>query len=152
HGAYFELTVLPTHRRRGLGTQLLEAVERIAVEHGRTSLMSETAWTSGGEEDPSGHFAQRHGYASAQTVRQSDYPVPQTGPEVPPAPEGYAVETHVGTPPESARADRAWLARRMSTDAPLGDLDVEEEDWDEDRIRALDERLSTVRRGRVGAF
>lgn len=150
--AYFELAVLPSHRRRGIGTRLLEAVEATAAAHGRTSLMTETAWVPAGEEDPRGHFARRHGYAPAQTVRRSDYEVPPTGPVVPPAPQGYAVETHVGTPPKADLADRAWLARRMSTDAPLGDLDIEEEDWDEERVRALDVRLETMGRGRVGAF
>ncbi|MGA8046416.1 MAG: GNAT family N-acetyltransferase [Dermatophilaceae bacterium] len=150
--AYFALAVLPGHRRRGIGTRLLEAVEGTAAAHGRTSLMTETSWVPTGEEDPSGHFAHRHGYAPAQTVRRSDYTVPEAGPEVPPAPQGYAVETHVGTPPEADLADRAWLVRRMSTDAPLGDLDIEEEDWDEDRVRASDVRLETMGRGRVGAF
>lgn len=152
-GAYVELAVRPGHRRRGIGTRLLEAVERVAADSGRTSIMGETAWLpESAEEDPSGHFARRHGYAPAQTVRRSDYPVPQADPVVPPAPQGYAVETHAGTPPEADLADRAWLARRMSTDAPLGDLDIEEEDWDEERVRALDERLSGMGRGRVGAF
>ena len=153
HAAYMELAVRPDHRRQGIGSRLLEAAERIAVAEGRTSLMSDTVWRpDAAEEDPSGHFARVHRYEPAQTVRRSDYPVPEADPVVPPAPQGYAVETHVGTPPEADLTDRAWLARRMSTDAPLGDLDMGEEDWDEERVRALDERLSGMGRGRVGAF
>ena len=150
--AYFELAVLPGHREGGIGTRLLEAVERTAAANGRTSLITETSWVPADGEDPRGNFARRRGYAPAQTVRRSDYTVPPSGPVLPPAPEGYAVETHVGTPPEADLTDRAWLARRMSTDAPLGDLDIQEEDWDEERVRALDVRLETMGRGRVGAF
>jgi hypothetical protein len=37
--------------------------------------------------------------------------------------------------PDSWLEDRAELQRRMSTDAPLGDLQLEEEDWDAERVR-----------------
>lgn len=168
HFAEFELVVAPEHRRRGIGRQLLEAVEALAQHHGRRTLVTETSWRGGtptddpasgdaasgdpASVDPAGHFARRFGYAPAQTVRRSDYAVPQQDPVVPPPPQGYLVQTHVGTPPAVDLVDRAWLARRMTTDAPLGDIDREEEDWDEDRVRALDARLETMGRGRVSAF
>lgn len=152
HTALVDLAVRPDRRRRGIGTGLLSAVEALARDDDRATLIVETAWRSGSAEDPSGGFARRFGYSPAQTVLRSDYLVPQTDPVVPTAPQGYAVETHVGTPPEADLTDRAWLARRMTTDAPLGDLDIEEEDWDEERVQALDERLATMGRGRVGAF
>ena len=153
HIALVDLAVRPDRRRRGIGTRLLTTVEAVARDDDRGTLIVETAWRSGSaDEDPSGGFARRFGYAPAQTVRRADYHVPQTDPVVPSAPGGYAVETHAGTPPEADLADRARLARRMTTDAPLGDLDVGEEDWDEDRVRALDERLVTMGRDRVGAF
>jgi GNAT superfamily N-acetyltransferase len=45
------------------------------------------------------------------------------------------IETVWDTLPEDWLDDRAVLARRISTDAPMGDLDLEEEDWDADRVR-----------------
>jgi GNAT superfamily N-acetyltransferase len=152
--AYFVLTVHPDHRRRGIGTMLLTSAEAVAAEHDRTNLVSETSWLGDDHRvgDTGGDFARRFGYAPAQTLRRSDYTVPGTGPEVPPAPQGYAVETCLGTPPPADRADRVRLARRMSTDAPMGDLDFEEEEWDEAAIAAHDERLVTMGRGRVNTF
>jgi GNAT superfamily N-acetyltransferase len=152
--AYFELAVVPERRRSGIGTMLLEAVESTAREHGRTTLVTETSWR--GEDpaagDPGGRFARRFGYTPAQTMLRSDYTVPEDDPGPPPVAEGYAVEARAGTPPPADRADRAWLARRMSVDAPLGELDLEEEEWDEERVAALDARLEAMGRGRAGAF
>ena len=39
--------------------------------------------------------------------------------------------------PEEWLEDRALLARRMSTDAPMGDIDLDEQEWDADRVRQL---------------
>lgn len=47
----------------------------------------------------------------------------------------YVIETVWDTLPEGWLENRALLARRISTDAPMGDLDLDEEDWDADRVR-----------------
>ena len=152
--AYFFLTVHPDHRRTGVGTLLLRSAEAAAAAHDRTSLVAETGWLGADHRvgDVGGEFARRFGYRPAQTLLRSDYTVPDRAPAVPPVAEGYAVETCLGTPPSSMGTDRAWLARRMSTDAPVGDLDVEEEDWDEEVVAAHDERLVAMERGRAHAF
>ncbi|MEV7630988.1 GNAT family N-acetyltransferase [Microbacterium sp. NPDC089318] len=50
------------------------------------------------------------------------------------------VEWTVPTPPE-LRPGYAWALSRMSTDAPSGDLEVDEEIWDADRIARRDARF-----------
>ncbi|WP_313354380.1 GNAT family N-acetyltransferase [Microbacterium sp.] len=50
------------------------------------------------------------------------------------------VEWTVPTPPE-LRSGYAWALSRMSTDAPSGDLEVDEEIWDADRIARRDARF-----------
>lgn len=154
HLGLVEIAVHPDHRRRGIGTTLLEAAEATAREQGRTTIVSETMWL--GEDhrigDGAGEFASRFGYAPAQTMLRSDYSTSDEEPVPPPVAQGYAVETHLGTPPVADRPDRAWLARRMSTDAPLGDLALEEEEWDEERVAGLDARLEAMERGRTSAF
>ena len=49
--------------------------------------------------------------------------------------------------PDALLDDRALLERRMTTDAPHGDLPVEEEHWDGERIREYE--ASHVARGRT---
>src|SRR5699024_6742961 len=50
--------VHPDHRRRGLGTEMLEAVVAEGRARGRTSFGAD-AWDS----EPAGAFAARHGFA-----------------------------------------------------------------------------------------
>jgi GNAT superfamily N-acetyltransferase len=54
-----------------------------------------------------------------------------------PDPAAYLIETSVDGLPEAWLEDRALLARRMSTDAPSGDIELEEEDWDAERVRQV---------------
>lgn len=154
HLAVLSQAVLPEHRRQGIGSALLAVAEQVAREHGRTSIVVETDWS--GEDaqsgDSSGEFAKRHGYAPTQTMFVSAYDLSNAPAIEVPVPQGYAIETHLGTPPEADAKDRAHLARRMSTDAPFGDSDWGEEDWDADRVRELDARIAAIDRGRVHAF
>lgn len=132
------LAVEPDHRRFGIGTALLEEAERIAVGEGRTVLAAETEWMEGGS-DESGEFAARHGYANAQTVLRSEQALPADRATLTalarPDDNDYVVESFVDEMPEHWLDDRAVLQQRMSTDAPLDDLELEEEVWDADRLR-----------------
>ncbi len=48
----------------------------------------------------------------------------------------YGVEVALDEPPEHWWAGMAEQYRRISTDAPAGDIPYAEEDWDADRVRA----------------
>jgi RimJ/RimL family protein N-acetyltransferase len=75
---------------------------------------------------------------------------------------GYEVVTWRDRTPDALLEDRALLGRRMSTDAPSGDVPVGEEEWDAARVReqetaALDRgrtvlSAGAVRNGRLVAF
>jgi GNAT superfamily N-acetyltransferase len=132
--------VLAEHRGRGVGTAFVEVFERVAREHGRTTLVSESEWAAGGV-DVAERFAQRRGYVIAQTTLRSEMRLPADAAALRtiidgPGAEDYVIENYVDDLPESWLEDRAVLRQRMSTDAPKDDLDVEEEDWDADRLRA----------------
>ncbi|MDT0213305.1 GNAT family N-acetyltransferase [Rothia sp. ARF10] len=143
--ALVDLAVHPDHRRRGTGTLVLGHLIRLAQEAGRTTLVAETAYPSGGN-DPGEPFLHAHGFEVGQTMHRNDLDVRSHPPrEVPPI-DGYAIETSTDDTRDEWLEDRAHLSRRMSTDAPVGDLDLAEEDWDADRVR--EQRDATRRSGR----
>jgi GNAT superfamily N-acetyltransferase len=138
------LSVLPEHRRHGVGTMLLDAAEQQAREHGRTVLRTATEWAPGDVDTSGEGFAKNMGYAVAQDELRSRLALP--APRQPleailtrPADE-YAIETAWEEIPDAWLEERAHLARRMSTDIPLDQLVAEEEDWDAERLRARLER------------
>ncbi|MDQ6946515.1 MAG: GNAT family N-acetyltransferase, partial [Actinomycetota bacterium] len=55
----------------------------------------------------------------------------------------YRVVTWTGFTPPERLDDMAWLCSRMSTDAPHGDLVVDEEVWDADRVRSAESRMAS---------
>jgi GNAT superfamily N-acetyltransferase len=136
--AFLSLAVHPAHRRRGTGTELLQWAESRAVEQGRSVFIGETEWPAGHADLSGEAFARRHGYAPAQLIVRSTLrlPVdPATLTHVAGGDGDYVLETSVDGIPDAWLEDRAELQRRMSTDAPLGDLQLEEEDWDAERMR-----------------
>lgn len=54
--------------------------------------------------------------------------------------DGYELVEWSGRTPERWEDDMAWLNSRMSTDVPAGDLQVDEEVWDVERLREGEER------------
>jgi ribosomal protein S18 acetylase RimI-like enzyme len=140
HSAMLWLSVLPSARGRGVGSRLLAEGERIAAEHDRTTLFVESEWADG-QADTAEAFATARGFVVAQTVLRSEQPLPTDREALRAAVEAagaedYAFESYVDEMPEDWLADRAVLQQRMSTDAPTDDLDIEEEDWDAERLRA----------------
>ncbi|MGL5929600.1 MAG: GNAT family N-acetyltransferase [Dermatophilaceae bacterium] len=134
--AELRVAVLPSRRRRGVGTLLLGWAEEMAVTHGRQILQTMTSAPSAAL-DRSAAFARRHRFAVAQESLRSDLTLPVDAAQLA-APHGdeYVVESAVDGIPRSWLDDRAELARRMSTDMPVGELALEEESWDADRLRA----------------
>ncbi|MFC7486399.1 GNAT family N-acetyltransferase [Knoellia sp. CPCC 206453] len=132
--ALIDVVVHPEHRRHGLGTALLDHITQQARDAGRTSLALETAYPRDGA-DPGEVFACLHGFDLAQTNHRNDLDVTAYSFQKPSETAGYAIETSTDDTLDEWLEDRANLQRRMSTDAPTGDLDFGEEDWDADRIR-----------------
>ncbi|MEO7269638.1 MAG: GNAT family N-acetyltransferase [Knoellia sp.] len=132
--ALFRIDVTPDHRRRGIGTTMLEHLTRQAREAGRISLAAETAYPQNGT-DPGEGFARRHGFDLAQTNHRNDLDVTAYSFEKPLETQGYAIETSTDDTLDEWLEDRAILQQRMSTDAPIGELDFEEEAWDAERLK-----------------
>ena len=148
--AMVDVAVDLDHRRRGVGTRALEHLTQLATEAGRTTLVAETAYPMDGI-DPGEGFLTGHGFALAQTMLRNDLNVTDLDvtaltPEYPSATARYVIETSTDDTLDQWLEDRAHLQRRMSTDTPVGDLELHEEEWDADRLRA--QRETTRRSGR----
>ena len=133
------LSVHPDHQRRGIGTRLLAHCEQALRDDGCTRI-HEHSGSPVENGDAATQFALANGYRQTQADLRQDLPLPvpeRTFTELDPGLDetAYVVETAVNGLPEEWLEDRALLARRMSTDAPTGDIDLDEEDWDADRVR-----------------
>ncbi|GAA2163745.1 ribosomal protein S18 acetylase RimI-like enzyme [Humibacillus xanthopallidus] len=149
------LSVDPAHRGWGFGSALLAEAERLGAAHGRSVFNAETEWAHGAADLSEG-FARAHGFAIGLTMLRSDMALPADRDAVAAVLSGdgagdgagagsgagddYGFESFVDHMPQEWLEDRAVLQQRMSTDAPSDDLDVEEEVWDADRLRASYER------------
>jgi len=165
--AHLDVAVHPAARRRGTGTALLSEGVRLAAAAGRSSLVAEV--DEPGPDAAGAAFALRRGWTCALRETRRDLLLPADGERLAAleagavaASAGYEVLTWRDRTPEALLEDRALLSRRMSTDAPSGDVPVGEEVWDGDRVREMEtlvlDRGRTVlsagalHRGRLVAF
>jgi GNAT superfamily N-acetyltransferase len=150
--ATVDVAVHPRHRRRGIGTVLLAEGIRLARAAGRTVLIAEVE--EPGPDAAGRGFALRHGWTCdlVETRRDLVLPVDEQRlavleAEARSASASYELALWRDRTPDELLDDRALLARRMTTDAPQGDLPVEEEHWDGARIREYE--AAHVARGRT---
>ncbi|WP_104052756.1 MULTISPECIES: GNAT family N-acetyltransferase [unclassified Arthrobacter] len=159
HSAWVNVAVAPGMRRTGLGKRLYAAVEQAAAADGRRTLLGETDHPvrPGSDSGPvlapksgigaipadsAARFAADRHFELEQVERVSlldltgsidwqgklDAAAAAAGPD-------YALEFWQGACPEHLVDAYALLRQRMSTDAPMAGLDVEEERWDAGRVR-----------------
>jgi GNAT superfamily N-acetyltransferase len=166
--AYSEIHVHPGHRRRGVGTTLIEALTARVLADGRTTLVVEGARRVDGP-DVMTPFAARHGFTAALAGGRNDLDLPigedqrvdlealdatvlaPLDVEVAAADPGstYHLLTYWDRIPDEYVDARAVLAARMSTDAPMDDLTLEPEDWDGARVQEVQEIIRAQQRRRV---
>ena len=171
---WVDLGVHPDFRNQGVGTALFEHVERLAQEadrpviqgmgsyraaHDGPRLDSPTGFGSLPKADPGVRFLQNRGYSLEQVYRVSvlNLPIPEAtlAEHLTAAQEragsDYRVHTWVAPTPERWLDDMAVILTRMSTDAPSGNLDIDEEPWDAERIRHHDELRKRTGRTAIAA-
>lgn len=153
----FHVHTHPDHQRRGHGSRMLAHVEEIGADRGRTHLvaMVDHPYDLGpdGTGDPGVEFLQAHGYAHSMGEVQSSCPLP-----VPPdvleslAAEagehhaGYTLRTFVDRCPDELLVPFGRLMGMLVTEAPTGTLELEQEVYDEERIRAQEELMAAAGR------
>ncbi|MBO3086213.1 GNAT family N-acetyltransferase [Cellulomonas fengjieae] len=164
HTAHVDLGVRPGHRRQGIGSSLYDTSLALVREAGRTQV---TASTDHSVEPPDGpgtlapstgagrvaadadgpRFALQRGFALEQVGRYSVLDLPydaeliakRADAEAQAGPDYRLVSWQSHAPQEWVDA-YALLLTRMSTDAPLGGLDLEEDVWDAERIRRTEKQ------------
>lgn len=144
HG-FAHVLIGPRHRRRGLGSRLLDHVTTQARAAGRTRLALGADCPLDGSS-PGAEFLRASGarLAMVEMRRRLDLPpadaqrlrdLTGTARE---AGRGYRLVQWTGPTPAKWLDELAALIARMSTDAPMGDLTMEPQHWDADRVRERD--------------
>lgn len=149
HLAYVAPYVAVEHRRRGIGTALLEAAVDEARQAGRTTVVSEAHLPlTEGEESPGSAFLSHHGFQKAivDVHRVLDLPVAASRLEElmaasAPHHQDYRLVTWEDAVPDEYLASYCDLQVGFNTAAPMGDLEIEDEVWDEARVREMEERF-----------
>jgi GNAT superfamily N-acetyltransferase len=147
HVALVHVAVPPAHRGRGVGTRLLAAALEVAAAQGRTTVRVRVDRPADREPQswPGSVAAARWGFgAGLLTARRQLHLPPDAdllaalAAGAAPYAAGYGVRAYAGPVPEADLDEMARLTARMSTDAPNGDLAVEPEHWDAERIREVE--------------
>jgi len=137
--AWLQVRVAPRHRRRGHGTTILRRVEELAAGMGRT-LFHVGDWDSDairGFATATGYEARSAEVRRMQLLRDAPDPAPIRDEALVPADEYELVRIEGFAPPELLPA----LAEITSAinDAPLDDLEYDDEVYTSDRVRAYEE-------------
>ena len=159
HAAFMNIRVRPEHRRRGIGAALLEAALRVAADHGRTTVMCEANLPLADPPALGETFLERRGFirASTEVHRVLDLPVEgahldSLESKAAARKANYQVVTFGDRVPEQYLQGYCLLESAFNDEAPLGDLDLEPEVWDEDRVRDNEARYAEQGRGRRAAI
>ena len=149
-----EVSVVPSHRRRGIGRALWDTVVRRAREAGRTRVGGEV--TVDVSRDPSGSGAARD-FAVAMGAEEkhlehhlvADLPL---GPSVTASVDAaYRLVTWRGRCPDEHREAYLAMRNQMNADVPVGEVDLDATVLDDARLAASEERLARSYDVRVAA-
>ncbi len=152
HLAYVSVHVHPEHQRHGIGRALAGACEVAVRQRGRRVAVGES-YGRPGSRGVGQHFAESLGYAVALEDGIKVVDLDATEPtwaameqEVAPRSAGYTlVGWYDAVPPEHV-AGYCRISEAFNDEAPSGDLELEAEAWDEDRVRTREaENLSAGR-------
>lgn len=132
------LSVDPDHVRSGIGTALLAKAEQ-ALRWAGCRRVHEHSGAPVEDGDAATGFAVASGYRQTLLDLRQDLAMPLAEGRLDALhphldASAYVIETATDGVPEAWLADRAHLSRRMSTDAPTGYSDLEEQDWDVERV------------------
>ena len=139
----------PDHRNRGYGSAMLDHLVGVARAEGRRVLTSEASTPYDGPADGAGHpnadFLTKRGFSFAlgDVMRVLDLPVDgnrlrRLAEESAPHHRDYTLRRFMGPVPDDILEPFGRLIGALGTEAPMGELELEPEVFDPERIRADD--------------
>lgn len=144
--------VHPERRRRGIGRTLWDFALEEVRRAGRRRVFVEAHWGPGETDGPA--FSLLRGAGARQVLddyrRLLDLAQHPVG-EVHPVADGYRVVQWVDVAPDQVVEGCAYLSGRMTLDAPMGEMDYEQEKWDAARYRAKEQAAMERKRTRVAS-
>ena len=151
HSAWFDVTVDPAARRRGIGTELLAFGTDLAKAEDRRSLGMD-----GWDIPAAAGFAARHGYEARavdvnrrQVVAELDHDrLDALYDEAAAAARGYELLRIADAVPDDLLDGIVALTAAIN-DAPTDDLDIEDEVYSAERVRAFEQSMIEGRRRTV---
>jgi GNAT superfamily N-acetyltransferase len=153
--ACFRMGVDVPDRRRGIGRALLQRLEQVCKEDGRSLILGDALLPSDDRESHAyRRFAEACGYelANYEVVRHLPLPVPDGQiqdwvDQAAPYHEGYPIETFVGSVPDELVESLCLLLGQLAVDAPTGEIDFDEEEITPQRYAEM--VTATAAMGRV---
>jgi GNAT superfamily N-acetyltransferase len=150
--AQVQVTTRPGERRHGHGSRVLDHLVGLAAQEGRTVLQSEISWNHtdapDGRGTPGADFASRHGFELSLVDVKRGLPLPVPGErlerlarEAEDHHAGYVLRDWEGPVPEELVEELGVLMGSLAREAPVGDLEIEDEVFDATRIRAEEDVL-----------
>jgi GNAT superfamily N-acetyltransferase len=136
HLGQFTIDVHPAHRRRGVGTRLLDAVAAAARDERRRCLVVEAS-----SDTPGVAFLEARGFAcvlSLSLLLLSVHEVSGIEEIVRADHPGYRLTRWLGVVPGEL-AETFATAKSAMGDMPTGEMDYGTTDWDADRVRDMAE-------------
>ncbi len=138
--------VVPDHRRRGIGSALLDRLEEVARQRGRRILTALTPWAydagSTGDWGSGPCFARAAGFdlALSEVQRELRLPVDEAllerlADDAARAHAAYTLRSWVGPVPDDLLQGWAEITSTLATEAPTGDLELEEETVSTEAVR-----------------
>jgi GNAT superfamily N-acetyltransferase len=157
-----EVTVLPAQRRRGLGTAMLQHVEDVAREHGRSRFDAVVGWPHDGPPDGAGtpgvEFGRVHDYVLGlgDVQRELELPVDDAllerlAAEAGSSHEDYLLRTWTGPVPDDIVHSWLALSTTLATEAPTGSNEHEDDTADIEAHRQSEMLLEKQGRTRFHA-
>lgn len=147
HVAFAGPLVRPAHRRRGIGSALLGAAVERARTEGRTTLIADATRPPGADSSEGWDFLRRRGFEPGITDVHRVMPIPVAAEQLDawsstaePYHVDYRLVSVQGAVPDELVDGFCTLQAAFNSEAPMGELAMEPEVWNEERLRANEQR------------